>query len=318
MLLEKLADSVKHKSMQKLALAMPGTYGLAKHGSYTPGSMSEAIEDSESSKELQAAIDRKIKEYRKSGRLVDKSWWPFDNTIGPNTAPKGSSALALVAKAINTIRPDTIDYKLTPSVNMSGYTGKELIEGLSNNSAKYMRKLSPDIEEKVYDAVAAHEILEAEAMEKNIDGVTNVKGGLTIGGLLGGAAGLAGIYALGKHGKNLSDNAGQLAMEMSLLAPVIGGGLGAGLASVYNKLRGIPGMEDRWSSHMSADIPRLESVMINKLNDPALTEIFKALRNRTGERRTFQDVAMQDYSENIPKERLSDLQRIDPNKYYLG
>ncbi len=285
-----------------------------KIASYTPDSLSAAIENASSPEEMAAAIEQKIKEYKKSDRLVDKGWF-WENAIGPHTAPKGSSALALMAKAVNTIRPDTINYKLTPSINMSGVTGEELIEDYTNNSAKYMNTISPGIAKKTWDGVAAHEILEAEAMDKNLDGVTNVQGGVMGGGLLGGLAGLAGLYALAKKGKNLSADSQASLVQLAMMAPLVGAGAGGAVASGYNWLRGVPGMEDGWSSHMSADIPRLESVMVNKLGDPALTEIFKAMRTETGERRAIQEAAMQDYGENLSPKMLAKLQAIDPMEY---
>lgn len=287
-----------------------------KVASYTPDSLSDLINRAENSEQMSQAIADKIKEYKKSGRLVDKGWF-WENAIGPHTAPKGSSALALFAKAINSIRPDTIDYKLTPSVNMSGMTGEEIIEDYTNNSAKYMDKISPGIAKKTWDAVAAHEILESEAMDKNIDGITNLQGGVMGGGLLGGLAGLAGLYALAKKGKNLSADSQASLVQLAMMAPLVGVGAGGAVASGYNWLRGVPGMEDGWSSHMSADIPRLESVMLNKLGDPALTEIFKAMRTGTGERRAIQEAAMQDYGENLSPETLAKLQAIDPMQYFV-
>jgi hypothetical protein len=71
-------------------------------------------------------------------------------------------------------------------------------------------------------------------------------------------------------------------------------------------------MDDAWSSHMSADIPRLESMMVNKMGDPALVEIFKAMRTQTGERRAIQEGAMQDYGETIGRDKLEAIQKIDP------
>jgi len=284
---------------------------------YAEGSLSGVISSDASGEELYKAIQDKITEYRSAGDLTDGRFLEDILPIGPHTRLGGSGILALAAKALNSIRPGTVDYSLRPEISMSHTSGEDMIRDYANMSPEYFEKLSPGSPKKLYDTVAAHEILEAEAMNENMPGLTNIVGGSSVGGLLGAIAmgapvlGLIADYKKGKLNAKSVVEAAEGIMTGSML-----GGLGGGLlGKAYNYIRDIPDMNN-WSSHMSADIPRLESAMVNKLNDPALTEIFKALRTGTGERRAIQEGSMQDYGEILPEDKLKAIQGIDPMQYF--
>jgi len=283
---------------------------------YAEGSLSGLLESDVSGDALYEAIQDKIKEYRQAGNLTDGRFLEKILPVGPHTRLGGSGILALAAKAINSVRPGTVNYELTPEISMSHVTGADMIGDYANLSDKYYDKVHPGTSKKLYDTVAAHEILEAEAMKENMPGLTNIVGGTSVGALLGAAAMSAPILdAVNDYKKGKLDISTVANALQSVMTGGVYGGLGGGLLGrAYNYIRDIPDMS-RWSSHMSADIPRLESVMVDKLQDPALTEIFKALRTSTGERRAIQEAALKDYGENIPGKLTDDIQKIDPMKY---
>lgn len=293
---------------------------MQKTAEYDKNSLSFAIQNTSSEEELKSAIERKIKEYTDSGRLrTDKGLLALDYAmIGPHTKPMGSSILAMGSKAINSVFPGTVpDYKMRAGVSTAGWEGKDLID-FTNLSPEYMEKAYPGVGDRVLDAIIAHEILEAEAMDKHMDGITNVlapaRAGGALLGLIAAAAPAAAAVAAYKKGKLTGSDVAE-ALHRGLVGFGTGAGLGAMAGTAYNYLRGIPA-GDGWSSHMSADIPRLESNMIAGLKDEGLSEVFKSLRTLTNERRAIQDGAMKDYGHVIPESDLEAIQKINPNLDY--
>ena len=303
-----------------------------KNASYDPNSLSYAIENANDPTKLEKAIAAKIQEYENSGRLDRRESWlsSIFGGLGPHTSAEGSGIMALGAKAINAVRPGSVDYKLTPTVHMgSDDTLTELAADITNQSPEFLKEKRPEEMKRFNDLVAAHEILEAEAMTENLPGITNITGAAGLGGIAGAAAGAMDDVSVNAMRESIEALIPKLKQHQGLTkwlsrglsgASNIGLGLLAGglVGQGYNWLTGTPGIEKKWSSHMSADIPRLESKMLNVFQDPAMNELFRSMRGATGERRTFQEAVGHDIGEDIDKTKLEDLQKADPFQHYRG
>ena len=167
-----------------------GKQKLAKVG-YDPSSLSHAIENATDAESLLDAISNKVSEYEHSGRLTNKPTIMGSLLAGgPHTRTTGSPLLALGARAINTLRPGSVSYGLVPKVFMEGDDQSELVRTIGLSPTYYKRQ-DPEITQKIYDIIAAHEILEAEAMERNMGAITNQEIGESLGGAVGAALGAA-------------------------------------------------------------------------------------------------------------------------------
>lgn len=228
--------------------------------------------------------------------------------FGPHTTLKGW-ALPRMLNHIGSLLGITKD---SPRDTMIYSGNNESTEDLIDSmllSSKFYKKKDPDIIEKVKDTIGAHEILEAEALEKDPNAMdlpsAYMFGPAQLGGLLGGALGastLRGTLAPALRGAGLKNK-----LIGGLIGAYSGFGLGALAGIPLSAIASIGSKNDMWSSHMSADIPRLESRMLAIMNDPNITDIFKSMRLQTGERKAFQNANV-DIGDLIPRSKLKKIQ----------
>lgn len=258
---------------------------------YGPDELSRVLQESHSEADIRAAIAKRIAELEASGVIRRDASRP---SSGPLKIQE------ILANALSNYRGPT-------NLPTSGLTIRlpskredmdTLLKILGLSPAQY-KLLDRTIIDKLEQAVAAHEILEYEALSRNPDAQAEALGrsrGREIGETAGRVAGLVGGAILALNGFRQAEPGSvskALAAIGSVIVPLLGmeamavGGNIVG-AEVGRRLSGAADARTPWGTHTHPDVVRLESNMIGKLNDPLLKDIFTQMRTPTGERAMFQ------------------------------
>lgn len=272
---------------------------------YAPGSISDIVQSAASSQEILDAIAAAKTRMAEEGRLHEEEG--AAGFRGPHTELSGWTLPALGAKVLRGLGIDA-QYDRKPEIYMGNSKDMLDVVDMIGLDPLYYKKKDKLIGDKLHDAIFAHEMFEADAMSKSpdfVDAQTNIGGLAQLGALIGAVA-----LPIWAHKQQALDPA--KAAWTTFSGGLMGAATGGVGGRLYNTVRGLnDGSSSFWSSHMNADVPRLESVMLAKLNDENLTDIFKTMRSATGERKVFQHAGTE-IGEDIPMSVGKKLQSNDP------
>lgn len=273
--------------------------------------LTEGLNAGITKEQLLSLISSRKKELKRDGRYNDSDSAGF---MGPHTAPTGWALPALL-KNIGSIIGISDPAVRRPAIYVGNKEDQKSLMKMVGLEPDFYSKRRPKFIDDLQDAIGAHEILEAEAMDadpKWVNSQTRVAGSAQLGTLLGALGGGAAAVLLPEVAGIKRKIPISSRLYPAALGSVGGGYLGFMLGGIGGLAAdALKGGGGGWASHLSADVPRLESRMLNIINDPDISDVFRTMRTQTGERGAMQRVGV-DVGDMMPSDILDKLSKEVP------